>query len=515
MVIGRYAVYDRIASGGMATVHFGRLLGSAGFARTVAIKRLHRQYAQDPEFVAMFLDEARLAARIRHPNVVQTLDVAAVADELFVVMEYVHGATLSHLMRPARSGGAAIPVDIASSIIVQALRGLHAAHEALSEHGDPLGIVHRDVSPQNILVGSDGMARILDFGVAKASWRAQTTKDGQLKGKLSYMAPEQARDGAIGPWTDSYSTAVVFWEALTGRRLFQPEDGAAVLARFLDKSAAPLASVYNPAVPANLDEILARALELDFERRFSTAQEMADAIEAVVPQASPSNVARWLRSVAREDLEQHLRIVAAIERDSSNSERSGERTGAGSVGRMLAAFRKSPLPPATDDSASADERPGSEELTQGAQISMTSPPSLGESGPPVLSWRGWAMLGGGVAALILLLLANAARGRVGASTPDIAAAMPLAPPLTKPAPTPSAVVVAVGDLPPEADSPRAPASPPPAPPPPTALGKKPRTAVGSPASSGTGAQTQRSAACSPPYIVDSRGIRHMKLACLR
>jgi eukaryotic-like serine/threonine-protein kinase len=155
----------------MASVHLGRLLGHAGFARTVAIKRLHPQYAEDPEFVAMLLDEARLVARIRHPNVVPTLDVAATDGELFLVMEYVQGESLSALIRTCAARGEPIDPAIATTILVG---------------------VHRDVSPQNVLVGVDGVARVLDFGIAKAAGRVQTTKEGQLKGKVAYMRPSSS-----------------------------------------------------------------------------------------------------------------------------------------------------------------------------------------------------------------------------------------------------------------------------------------------------------------------------------
>src|SRR5580693_5872615 len=158
-VIGRYALYEELASGGMATVHLGRLMGPVGFSRTVAIKRLHAAYAKDPEFVAMFLDEARLAARIRHPNVVPTLDVVARDGELFLVMDYVQGESLARLVRASAATRRPIPVEIVSSIVCSVLFGLHAAHEATNDQGEPLSIVHRDVSPQNVLVGSDGVAR--------------------------------------------------------------------------------------------------------------------------------------------------------------------------------------------------------------------------------------------------------------------------------------------------------------------------------------------------------------------
>src|SRR4051812_48938415 len=203
-MIGRYMLDRPIGSGGMATVHLGRLLGPAGFSRTVAIKRLHPQFAKDPEFVTMFLDEARLAARVRHPNVVSTLDVVALDEELFLVMDYVPGETLSRLARELRARGESVPPAIAISILSGVLFGLHAAHDARSESGEVLGIVHRDVSPQNILVGEDGVARVLDFGVAKAAGRASQTEAGLVKGKLAYMSPEQLRGEAIDRRTDVY-----------------------------------------------------------------------------------------------------------------------------------------------------------------------------------------------------------------------------------------------------------------------------------------------------------------------
>jgi serine/threonine-protein kinase len=279
-VVGRYALYGGIASGGMATVHLGRLLGPVGFSRTVAIKRLHAQYAQDPEFVSMFLDEARLAARIRHPNVVPTLDVVATKGELFLVMEYVPGESLSRLARAARDKKQRIPQRIVSSIMSGVLHGLHAAHEAKSERGEPLGIVHRDVSPQNVLVGTDGVARVLDFGVAKAAGRTQQTREGQIKGKLSYMAPEQLRGAAVSRQSDIYAAGVVLWELLTGERLFSADNEGALLAKVLEgRIVPPSRYVVTPSsvtigpdamrILLGLDEVTLRALQSDPEKRYA------------------------------------------------------------------------------------------------------------------------------------------------------------------------------------------------------------------------------------------------------
>jgi eukaryotic-like serine/threonine-protein kinase len=310
-VLGRYALYDEIASGGMATVHIGRLLGPVGFSRTVAIKRLHPQFAREPEFVSMFLDEARLAARIRHPNVVGTLDVVALAGELFLVMEYVQGESLSRLMRTLRERGVGVPIPIACAIIVGVLEGLHAAHEARSDQGDPLGIVHRDVSPQNILVGIDGVARVVDFGVAKAANRVQTTRDGQVKGKLGYMAPEQI-SGFATRASDIHAAAVVLWEMLTARRLYQGENELQTYSNILAGEVV-MPSVYAPDVSPELNRAVLRGLDPNPLERFPSAREMARALQRAVPIASASDVGDWVESIAGVNLSVRAQKIVTIE----------------------------------------------------------------------------------------------------------------------------------------------------------------------------------------------------------
>lgn len=311
-VVGRYALYDEIAAGGMATVHIGRLLGPVGFSRTVAIKRLHAQFAKDPDFVSMFLDEARLAARVRHPNVIGTLDVVALAGELFLVMEYVPGESLAKLWRTTREMGRSIPVPIVVSILVGILEGLHAAHEATNDRGEALGLVHRDVSPHNVLVGSDGIARVLDFGVAKASGRLQTTRDGQLKGKISYMAPEQVQ-GAVDRTSDVYSASVVLWEALVGRRLFFAENDARTLANVLFPKVEP-PSRAGAKAPSELDAVVMRGLDRDPARRYRTAREMARELQNTVPCAPAFVVGEWVEATAGVTIARRASRVASIER---------------------------------------------------------------------------------------------------------------------------------------------------------------------------------------------------------
>jgi serine/threonine-protein kinase len=294
----------------MATVHYGRLVGPVGFSRTVAIKRLHAQYAKDPEFVAMFLDEARLAARIQHPNVVPTLDVVSTDGELFLVMEYVQGETLARLNRAVRDAGSHMPTGIALTIIVQVLHGLHAAHEAKDERGAPLGIVHRDISPQNVLVGVDGVARVLDFGVAKAAVRLQTTREGQLKGKLAYMAPEQI-GGQVDRLTDIYAAGVLLWESLTGKRLYEAVNEGQLLQKVLRGK--PDRPSMHVSLSAVLDEITLRALELDPRKRFATAREMALALERTGELSMSSEVGDWVESTARSELSRRAERLSEIE----------------------------------------------------------------------------------------------------------------------------------------------------------------------------------------------------------
>lgn len=320
-IVGRYALYGKLATGGMATVHFGRLLGPVGFSRTVAIKRLHPQYAKDPEFVAMFLDEARLAARIQHPNVVATLDVVALEEELLLVMDYIRGEAFSRLLRAARRKGIEPPMSFIAAIVSGMLHGLHAAHEVTDERGQPLRVVHRDVSPQNVLVGVDGVPRLLDFGVAKAGARVQVTKDGQVKGKLSYMSPEQLTGQPVDRRADLFAAGVVLWEALTGKRLFLADDTQEIIHRIVDLPVPP-PSLLNPAVPPAFDKIVARALEKDPNARYSTAREFAVAIEYGGDVMNPREVGEWVEEIAGDVLELREQALAELESYSSVTELS-------------------------------------------------------------------------------------------------------------------------------------------------------------------------------------------------
>jgi serine/threonine-protein kinase len=314
-VVDRYTVYDKIASGGMASVHFGRLAGAAGFSRVVAVKRLHSHLAGDPDFISGIIDEARLVARIHHPNVVPTLDVVSAGGELLVIMEYVEGESLSRLLKEVAARGVRVPLHVASAIALGALHGLHAAHEATSDRGEPLGIVHRDVSPHNILVGVDGQARVIDFGIAKATRRLQTTYVGVIKGKVSFMAPEQGLGEEVTRRADVYAVAVVLWEMLTGRRLFQGANSIELAASVLRGASEP-PSRYVPGLPPGLDALVMAGLDRDPAARFPSAVAMAKLLSCIVPPALPADVGAWVEELASDALAERRAVLGDIETQS-------------------------------------------------------------------------------------------------------------------------------------------------------------------------------------------------------
>ena len=315
--IEKYRIYEKFASGGMGSVYLGCLFAPGGFRRTVVIKRLHPHYAESADFVTAFLDEARLASRIHHPNVVSPIDVVARDGEVFLVFDHVLGLPLSTLLRLAMDRREAAPLRIVASMMIDVLRGLHAAHEARGDNDEPLGLIHRDVSPQNVLVGGDGVARLLDFGIAKAAGRAQVTAEGVVKGKPGYMAPEQMR-GEVSRASDLYSAAIVLWELLANRRLFPDElslavrlTGARVDPPSAAREGAPAAD-HSPPAAGLLDAIALRGLEPEARARFATAREMAIAIEEVGV-ATAREVGEWVERIGQVELAARVQSVARVE----------------------------------------------------------------------------------------------------------------------------------------------------------------------------------------------------------
>jgi len=487
-LIGRYLLFGEIASGGMATVHFGRLNGPAGFARTVAIKRLHPQYAKDPEFVSMFLDEARLAARIQHPNVVPTLDVVATDAEIFLVMEYVQGESLARLLRSVRSMMTPADTHVIATVMAGVLQGLHAAHEAKNEQGEPLGIVHRDVSPQNILVCVDGVPRVLDFGVAKAVGRLQTTREGQIKGKLAYMAPEQLHGAVVTRQTDVYAAAVVTWEALTGKRLFQEDNEAAIVTAILQRSVVPPSEIASH-VPLAFDRVVMRGLERDPARRYASAREMALDMERCVGVASASEVGEWVESLAHVELLKRASRVIEIESASSSP---GSARGPGSLPSVAEM-------PTTVNRSWPEVAQAQPDLRSDVSSIAVSPilPVLPRQRPRTAVVAGTAVAGTLLFVLVVLLAFRRDPTPTPASLPSPVAlpASALAPP---PDPTP--------DLPTATPTTPTPTLILTSAPTPTATPHH-RVYAPHPASAAPD--------CDPPFTIDAVGHKHYKPACLK
>jgi serine/threonine-protein kinase len=292
--LGNYEPLLELASGGMGTVYIARQIGAAGFERLVVMKRVHRQHLGNQEFLTMLRDEAHLASLVKHPNVVPVIDVVESDGELALVMEYVESTALSSLLKMARADGERMPWGIVSRVSCDMLAGLHAAHEAVDMRGARLGIIHRDISPQNVIVGMDGMSRLIDFGVAKATHRLTQTRSDSLKGKLGYMAPEQIQGQEIDRRVDIFAAGVALHEAIAGRRLFQGENDFDTMRRILDMPI-PTPSNLVPGVPPQLDAVVLKALARNPIERFQTAADFLEALEAAMPPAPPREVAAYVK----------------------------------------------------------------------------------------------------------------------------------------------------------------------------------------------------------------------------
>jgi len=518
-LVGRYVVHERIAAGGMATVHLGRLLGPAGFSRTVAIKRLHDSYSRDPEFVAMLLDEARLAATIRHPNVVPTLDVVAETDELLVVMDYIEGDSLAHLAKLATQRNERFPVAYAAMIVAQALQGLHAAHEARDKNGDHLGIVHRDVSPQNILVGVDGVARVLDFGIAKAASRATSTEDGQVKGKTPYMAPEQLQHGAVDRRTDIFAASVCLWELCANRRLFLADSPAETMSRVLNMPVEP-PQKFAPDVPAAVGDVILKGLERDPDKRWSTAEEMAHALEDALAMPRAKELGAWVAQTAAQTLNVRAELVREVERSSHRIEAASGTTDPELRGAIEEAERRrqvtemptdvgggkplaSPQPYVTPRSNAGamvmTPRSGAVLPTPGAEFTQlsTSNTSHGFSQPPPPRTSRVSLVLGFTGALAILValgiafIATRPPASAGPTHVDPSAAPPSVVP-----PAPIAATSASGSATATASASASSSAKPPKPP-----------------KGGVGVRPSPKK-CDPPYDVDADGNKHYKVECL-
>lgn len=304
--VADYEIVARMKAGGMATLFLGRRTGASGFSKPVAIKVVHPHLADDPSFVEMFVDEALLCARIQHPNVVHVEELRESNGTHLLVMEYVAGCSLGQLLRALAKRQRRMTPELAVHVAIHVLDGLHAAHELKNEHGAPMEVVHRDVSPDNVLLAWQGHVKLIDFGVAKAMSRRTQTSGSMLKGKIRYMSPEQAFGRAVDRRTDVYALAIVLWECLTMRRLFSGSGAdLELLEQVRNPTIVPPSQLVSDLPPA-LDAILLKALSREANDRYASAREMRRALADAMPRAASldgSDLAELLRAVMADEIE--------------------------------------------------------------------------------------------------------------------------------------------------------------------------------------------------------------------
>ena len=312
VLFGKYQPLANLGQGGMADVYLAVARGPVGFSKLQVVKRLRSNLVEEPEFLDMFLDEARLAARLNHPNVVQTNEIGESNGRYYMAMEYLEGQPLNRIQQ--RTADKPLPLAIRLTILTQALAGLHHAHELTDYDGRPLDVVHRDVSPHNIFVTYDGTTKLVDFGIAKAARRASDTRAGILKGKVAYMSPEQAMHGAVDRRSDLFSIGVILWELITGRRFWDKGDDLQIMQKLV-AGEFPKLSEASPDVAPELLAICERALAFKADARYPTAAALRDDIDAYVekslPKAGEKDVSR---AVIELFAEERAEIKAIIEK---------------------------------------------------------------------------------------------------------------------------------------------------------------------------------------------------------
>lgn len=393
-LVGRYELLHRLGHGGMATVYLGRAIGTAGFEKLVAVKVIHPHLANEQEFVEMFLDEARIAARIRHPHVVEILDLGREDDVFFMVMEYVEGDTLSSVLKELRKTGELLSLEAVLQIVSDACEGLAAAHDLVDPDGVPYHLVHRDVSPHNLLAGTDGRVRVVDFGIMKAAGKRSTTLTGQLRGKLPYMSPEQARGQPIDRRTDLFALGAVMWELLTNERLLQGDTESEILARACDFDL-PDIREHRKDLPPEVLRVLERALAPDRERRYADAHEMLrDLRVAMRATPSPDSAREHIADVIKRYFDARLEYVRASARG-RGIDRTSDRHRSSSVD--LGDVAKAAASSASNRSAAAGRTPTSLLSTPaGSSKALREfpevPTALTQSTPPPRSSRSWSLL---------------------------------------------------------------------------------------------------------------------------
>src|SRR5438874_9355413 len=301
--IGKYKLVRLIASGGMAEVYLARQAGAAGFEKLVCLKRILPHLARDKQFVEMFLNEARLAARLDHPNIVSIFDLGEANGNYFIAIEFIDWTSLRAVAKRAHERGERLPIAEVVKIVSMAAGGLHYAHDLAGPDGKPLGLVHRDISPDNILVHRNGMAKVVDFGIAQAANSSGMTSTGTLKGKVAYMPPEQLRGEQLDRRTDVFALGVVLYELLAGRRPWEGDSEVALIGQIMTQDPPPLAEL-RPDVPEELIAIVERALAKDRSGRFQSCHELQSDLEGLLismgQAISPARVSDFVKAYGAE-----------------------------------------------------------------------------------------------------------------------------------------------------------------------------------------------------------------------
>jgi serine/threonine protein kinase len=325
---GKYTLIARLAMGGMGEIFLARLQGVAGFEKLVVIKRVLPHLAGEDRFIAMLLDEARIAARLSHPNICQVQELGEVEGEYYIAMEYLEGVTLADLLRRLSKAGQVMDPRISVAMVTQACEGLHAAHELVDRSGQPTGLVHRDVSPSNVFITTAGMVKILDFGIAKTPDRLSRTRTGAVKGKWAYMSPEQILRQPLDRRSDIFSLGIVLFESLTGWRLFH-HPSEYQICRAITETDAPSIRKFQPALPELLAQVVATALSRDPAQRYATAREMSkallDASVTLGGMASLAHVAEMVTSNFTKELAERHAFVERADASAEHDPAAGEK----------------------------------------------------------------------------------------------------------------------------------------------------------------------------------------------
>jgi len=314
---GKYDLLALLATGGMAEIWLARVSGMAGFEKLVVIKRLLDKLAVDNEYVEMFLDEARINARLTHSNIVQVLELGQVEGKYFMAMEFVPGLSVSQVGKRATKHLGDVPQEVACGIVAQACSGLHYAHEKTMPDGSPLNIIHRDVSPQNLILTYEGLVKVLDFGIAKADQRQSQTRTGLVKGKFSYMSPEQCLGQALDRRSDVFALGIVLFELCTARRLFKRGSTYETYTA-ITKADVPPPRRLNPKIDESVEAVIVRALALKPADRYATADAMLDALEDAMRKAnlrgSATDLARFMNETFKAEEAEQRRLISQAQR---------------------------------------------------------------------------------------------------------------------------------------------------------------------------------------------------------